>query len=183
MPLRLRTSNPVTVPRSLCANWPLPVKDGNTQMEAYAYGGREFPSLPVTDIPPLPEAALYALSVARRPGVSAGEVARALGAVPVITTASDVLGQPAVVKAMLAVLWARDHDLSEEKTIPLSPLFVERHTEDGILLIRELSEAGKAIQRENAPLFDTLLRQALDDSHHDIRLRPHAVVHIGDEKA
>ncbi|NPV48500.1 MAG: HDOD domain-containing protein [Armatimonadetes bacterium] len=48
-------------------------------MEAYAYGGREFPSLPVTDIPPLPEAALYALSVARRPGVSAGEVARALG--------------------------------------------------------------------------------------------------------
>lgn len=48
-------------------------------MEAYSHAGRALPSVPVTDIPPLPEAALYALSVARKPGVSADEVARALG--------------------------------------------------------------------------------------------------------
>jgi two-component system, cell cycle response regulator len=41
--------------------------------------GRELPNLAVTDIPPLPEAALHVLSVARKPAVSADEVARALG--------------------------------------------------------------------------------------------------------
>lgn len=48
-------------------------------METYLDAGREFPSLAVTEIPPLPEAALYVLSVARKPGASAEEVARALG--------------------------------------------------------------------------------------------------------
>lgn len=48
-------------------------------MEASLASGRELPPVAVTDLPALPEAALYVLSVARKPDVSAEEVARALG--------------------------------------------------------------------------------------------------------
>ena len=48
-------------------------------METDVGVGRELPNVAVTDIPPLPEAALYVLSIARKPAVSADEVARALG--------------------------------------------------------------------------------------------------------
>lgn len=48
-------------------------------MEITLAPGRELPSVAVTDILPLPQAALYVMSVARQPAVSADEVAQALG--------------------------------------------------------------------------------------------------------
>ena len=42
-------------------------------------GGRQLPTVSLTDIPALPEAALYVLTVARKPNVSAEAVAQALG--------------------------------------------------------------------------------------------------------
>jgi putative nucleotidyltransferase with HDIG domain len=53
--------------------------DGALVMESSVGVGRELPNVAVTDIPPLPEAALYVLSIARKPAISADEVARALG--------------------------------------------------------------------------------------------------------
>lgn len=41
--------------------------------------GRQLPSVPLKDLPPLPQAAMYVLEVARKPGASADKVARALG--------------------------------------------------------------------------------------------------------
>lgn len=46
--------------------------------------GRELPRISVTRIPPLPQATLHILSVARKPNVSAAEVAKALGTDPSI---------------------------------------------------------------------------------------------------
>ena len=47
--------------------------------EAAVNGGRQLPTVALADIPPLPEAALHILAVARKANVSAGEVAEALG--------------------------------------------------------------------------------------------------------